>query len=184
MHSDGAAAAAVQQLRGRRGGQKTAALGASGGIDERMAAACAAEKPFDALYSLARALRDEGVRQQALYDLFDRYRASHTADADERLFDALCDTLDYVCGWCRIDHPMQLFPHNSLPQTQSRAREWASARTQRVTEAAEAEVQSTMDSTLTTASHCWIYAQVAAFALAVLGVHGAIAFTLTTVLGS
>ena len=57
-------------------------------------------EPSGAVYKLACALRDEGMTQPELYQLFDEFRAIHENDADETLCDALLDTMDYISGWC------------------------------------------------------------------------------------
>mmetsp|Transcript_99033 Transcript_99033/g.278341 ORF Transcript_99033/g.278341 Transcript_99033/m.278341 type:complete len:110 (+) Transcript_99033:67-396(+) len=76
--------------------------------DERMAAACATEKPFEALHALARALLHEGVSQQELYQLFDVQRSLHEADDDESVYNAVLDVMDYIVGWCAVDHESKL----------------------------------------------------------------------------
>mmetsp|Transcript_62944 Transcript_62944/g.194861 ORF Transcript_62944/g.194861 Transcript_62944/m.194861 type:complete len:283 (-) Transcript_62944:29-877(-) len=95
----------------------------SAGAEVRLTEACASEQPCEALYALARALRDEAWGQQALYDLFASHLARHADDAaaDERVCDALRDAMDFIFGWHSRDHPMQLFPHSLSPQAQSRA---------------------------------------------------------------
>jgi hypothetical protein len=57
-------------------------------------------QPSLAALELARALRDEGMSQLDLYQLFDEFRDAHASDADEILFDAVLDTLDFISGWC------------------------------------------------------------------------------------
>jgi len=57
-------------------------------------------QPSRAVYELARALRDEGMSQIELYRLFDDFRAAHESDADETLYDAILDTMDFISGWC------------------------------------------------------------------------------------
>jgi hypothetical protein len=110
-------------------------------LDNRVATACAAKQPAQALHSLAKALRDEGMEQQALYDLFDSNRAIRTDDADEAAFDALCDEMDLVCGWHAADHPHKLFS-SQLRDAQSKAREWQDVKYQVLVEAAEAAATS------------------------------------------
>jgi hypothetical protein len=72
-------------------------------------------QPGLAAFELARALRDEGMSQLALYQVFDEFRAIHATGADEILFDAVLDTLDFISGWCSPS--CRLFdtelPHNA-----------------------------------------------------------------------
>ena len=107
MHSDGAAKSWVDPAT-----DKT--------LNDRMDAACAAERPDRALHALARSLRDEGLSQQELYALFESHRARRTDDADESAFDGLCDAMDFICGWHAKDHPMKLFD-SALAQARGRS---------------------------------------------------------------
>jgi len=72
-------------------------------------------QPGLAALELARALRDEGMSQLDMYQLFDEFRASHASDADEIVFDAVLDTMDIISGWCSPNY--RLFdtevPHNA-----------------------------------------------------------------------
>jgi hypothetical protein len=129
MHSDAAA-----QRRSGAGQQTDQAADQDARVDK----ACAAELPAEALYNLARELRDEGMPQQALYWMYEVHLARRTDDADEAAFDGLADAMDYICGWHAAGDTMGLFGHNSMPQTQARAREWAEAREQRETDDAAA----------------------------------------------
>lgn len=56
--------------------------------------------PAHAVFALARSFRDEGMTQLELYRLFDSFRALHENDKDERLYDAILDTMDSILGWC------------------------------------------------------------------------------------
>jgi hypothetical protein len=69
-------------------------------ISKRFEAALAAEDPFAALHALARALAAEGMSEQELSQIFDQYRELHCHDPDERLYNAIRDTMDCICGWC------------------------------------------------------------------------------------
>ena len=111
MHSDGAA---LQQVDGE---------GADHTLDDRLDAACAGANPAEALTALSKKLRDEGLGQREMYDLFDAHRARRTDDADETAFDGLSDAMDLICGW-HGDSTEALFGANSLPQAASRSREW------------------------------------------------------------
>ena len=69
-------------------------------LSERFAAALAAEDPAAALHALARALAAEGMSEQDLSKLFDAQRELHQNDKDERLYNAILDTMDCISGWC------------------------------------------------------------------------------------
>lgn len=56
--------------------------------------------PDRAAFTLARCFRDEGMSQLELYRLYDSFRALHENDKDERLYDAILDTMDCISGWC------------------------------------------------------------------------------------
>ncbi|MGV3664073.1 MAG: hypothetical protein ACO1TE_28130 [Prosthecobacter sp.] len=63
---------------------------------------------FAAAYELAEQLRDEGMSQQELYQLYDQFCERHHDDTDDTRLDAVLDTLDFITGWC---HPgRRLFP--------------------------------------------------------------------------
>ena len=65
------------------------------------------------LRHLAVQLRDEGMAQQELYGLFDRFRAIHQNDSDEAKYEAILDSMDLISGWCSPSEC--LFPGQSLP---------------------------------------------------------------------
>lgn len=56
--------------------------------------------PARAVLALARCFRDEGMSQLELYRLYDAFRALHENDQDERLYDAILNAMDCICGWC------------------------------------------------------------------------------------
>lgn len=155
MHSDGAAIAALNNP------------GRNNALDRRFSAACAAPRPRQALHVLARELRDEGLEQRVLYDLFDSYRAQHLDDDDDEAFDGLCDTMDFICGWHSPGHPMGLFSE-ALPQAQSRTREWQEVRAEAECDAVEPDGP----------SRWLVYTAVAGFVAAVLCVHCTVAIVL------
>jgi hypothetical protein len=157
MHSDGAAIAALSSADRHDA------------LDRRVAAACAAPRPAQALHALARELRDKGLEQRVLYDLFDSCRARHTDDEDDdEAFDGLCDTMDFICGWHSPGHPMALFPE-ALPQAQSRTREWQEVQAEAGCDAAEPDGPSRL----------LVYTAVAGFVAAVFCVHCTVAIVLT-----
>lgn len=62
----------------------------------RLQAALQSQPPAQAVAALARALRDEGMGQVALYRL---YQAAHVrSDLAEPQFDALADAMDLIWG--------------------------------------------------------------------------------------
>lgn len=67
----------------------------------RITEALNAESPSTALNALARQFKAEGMTQEAMYHLFDQYRAKHQNDNDETKHDAVLDTMDFIVGYCR-----------------------------------------------------------------------------------
>jgi hypothetical protein len=57
-------------------------------------------QPSASLEAVARDLKAEGMSQAEMYALFEAQLVKHRADPDERLYDAIADTLDMICGWC------------------------------------------------------------------------------------
>ena len=53
-------------------------------------------QPFQGLYQLAEALRDEGLAQIDVYSLFAIYQAK--ISGDDPLYDAVVDTMDEIHG--------------------------------------------------------------------------------------
>jgi len=45
-------------------------------------------------------LKAEGMTQDEMYGLFDRHRAIHAGDADETIYDYICDMMDLIVGFC------------------------------------------------------------------------------------
>lgn len=68
---------------------------------QRFERALGEAQPFQALYELARDLRDEGVAQIDVYSLFATYQAK--ISGDDPLYDAVVDTMDEIhCGpWAK-----------------------------------------------------------------------------------
>jgi hypothetical protein len=56
--------------------------------------------PSDALLTLAKALKLEGMSQKEMYRLFDEYRERHEHDEDETRYDAILDVMDFTTGFC------------------------------------------------------------------------------------
>lgn len=156
MHSDSAALTSL-------GGTRRDAL------DHRVDKACAGPHPGKALYALAQQLRDEGLEQRVLYDLFESHRSRRTNDDDEKAFDGLCDAMDFICGWHRRGHPMTLFSE-ALPEAQSRTREWQDVRDAVATGAVP-----------TDSSKWQTYSMVVGLIVAVVCVHCTIAVLLTAI---
>lgn len=66
--------------------------------------------PFDSAHELARRLRDQGMDRPNLEKLFREELERHREDVDDRKWDALADTLDFIVGWCSPGK--ELFPKN------------------------------------------------------------------------
>ena len=58
------------------------------------------EHPFKEALKLATKLRDQKVSQEALTHLYMEELALHRDAPDEKKYDALADTLDFITGWC------------------------------------------------------------------------------------
>ena len=71
-------------------------------------AALNAPEPFAAIWALAVALRDGGMSQTDLYALFDAARDRHDGDADQCVYDAVLDVMDFIIGWC--SRGQELYP--------------------------------------------------------------------------
>jgi len=56
----------------------------------------ASPQPSEALYAFASALKKEGMAQEGILELFTDFLRLHRDDADERLYDAIADTLDHI----------------------------------------------------------------------------------------
>ncbi len=68
-------------------------------IEIRFQQASKAANPADALYVLAKSLKSEDMSQREMYDLFDHHREQHRIATDEKLHDAIMDTMDHIIGW-------------------------------------------------------------------------------------
>jgi len=68
----------------------------SDAIRNRFQLALGQPSPFDSLYNLAVALKAEGISQLEMYHLFNEFRAKLAHD--ERLEDAVLDTMDLIVG--------------------------------------------------------------------------------------
>jgi hypothetical protein len=79
-------------------------------LASRFEAALRKGKPEPALLEFARELKAEGMSQRAMYDAFDIFRAKHESDADETVYYAILDTMDFIAGWCAPD--VKLFDTN------------------------------------------------------------------------
>ncbi len=69
---------------------------------ERVQQALEAPEPAEGLLELARELRDVGMAQSELFALYDSFRERHAPDADETIYNAILDTMDFIAGWCRL----------------------------------------------------------------------------------
>jgi hypothetical protein len=61
-----------------------------------------ATEPAEALLGLARELREVGMAQSELLALYDSFRERHAPDADETIYNAILDTMDFIVGWRRL----------------------------------------------------------------------------------
>lgn len=59
-----------------------------------------ADDPSDSVYTLAVRLRDGGMKRPELEKLYTDELLLHRDSDDERKWDAIADTLDFVVGWC------------------------------------------------------------------------------------
>ena len=94
------------------GGRATAVASEDRGaeaLDARLNAAAVGQAPFDALWSIAKALRDSGMGQHTLYELFDRHQLARRDDDDETAYNALLDVMDFVVGYHSPGHAGQLY---------------------------------------------------------------------------
>ena len=66
----------------------------------RLRKALDSSEPATALCDLAVTMRDEGVPKDELYELYSTESLLHRDSDDETKWDALCDTMDLICGWC------------------------------------------------------------------------------------
>jgi len=71
------------------------------GTDDLLQALNVAE-PFAAASAFACELRDRGMSQGEVLELFDAARAQLASDIDERRYNAILDVMDLIAGWC---HP-------------------------------------------------------------------------------
>jgi hypothetical protein len=65
-------------------------------------------EPFQNLHALAKQLRDSGMPQSVMSGLFTEFLLKHREDQNESRNDAICDTLDFIVGWCSEGN--RLFP--------------------------------------------------------------------------
>ena len=55
---------------------------------------------FHAALAFAIVLRDSGMTQKELTDLFDKSRSQHDEDADDRQYNVVMDVMDLISGYC------------------------------------------------------------------------------------
>ena len=67
-------------------------------------AALAGQPPYDGLLVLAKQLREEGIPQNVLMDLFTEFHLKHRDDADEARSDAICEVIDSIVRWCQASN--------------------------------------------------------------------------------
>ena len=71
-------------------------------------AVLAGQPPYDGLLALARQLRDHGLSQDNLTELFSEFHRKHRDEADEARSDAICEVLDSIVGWCQASNRIYL----------------------------------------------------------------------------
>jgi len=82
--------------------------------NDRIEEALSAPEPFQFLLSVAKQLRDEGMHQHELSELFDTFRARQENEADETRINAILDTLDFIVGWCSPGNA--LYQRSQIPK--------------------------------------------------------------------
>jgi hypothetical protein len=63
-------------------------------------AALEGELPYDDARAVAVGLRDSGWTQRDLYGLFEEFRSKLERAQDYPRYDAVCDVMDCIWGWC------------------------------------------------------------------------------------
>lgn len=71
-------------------------------IDERLQQALNTETPFESLYALAQAFKEEGMEQDDMYILFDKWRAEYEALQAGDKVDIVMDVMDHIVGFCPV----------------------------------------------------------------------------------
>lgn len=69
-------------------------------ISARIDRALMESSPIDALATVAKEVKSEGMSQRDMYYLFDGYRDRHQTDKDETRYNAILDVMDLITGWC------------------------------------------------------------------------------------
>jgi len=67
---------------------------------QRITAALASVKGGDSLHELAMAFKSEDMSQTVMYTLFDSFRLHHEKDPDEKKYNVILDTMDFIAGHC------------------------------------------------------------------------------------
>ena len=67
---------------------------------DTLRAALETDTPFESALEFAKRLRDQGMRQEELTHLYSKELLLHRESPDERKWNALTDTLDFIVGWC------------------------------------------------------------------------------------
>jgi hypothetical protein len=69
-------------------------------VQPLFAEALGSHEPFAALLKLAEALVGQGVPTSELYAVFQVHLIAQSNASDEKLYNALADVMDRICGWC------------------------------------------------------------------------------------
>jgi hypothetical protein len=75
-------------------------------VNARFEIALNCESPSQKLDALAQALKEEGMTQRDMYELFDSFRKKHEHDTSETKYDAILDTMDLIVGYCLPNHKL------------------------------------------------------------------------------
>jgi hypothetical protein len=67
----------------------------------RVEQALGSVEPAHALFELAKQMRDEGMPQAELTELYKSFAEPLSSLADETAYNGLLDTLDCIVGWCQ-----------------------------------------------------------------------------------
>jgi len=59
--------------------------------------------PFESLLALAQQMKEQGVTQKDMYELFAAQRLRYM-DTNESYADVIADVLDRIVGWCQPAH--------------------------------------------------------------------------------
>ena len=70
---------------------------------QRLESALQTAAPFESVLALARQMKEQGVTQQDMYELFSAQRLRYM-DTNEFYSNVIGDVLDRIVGWCQPAH--------------------------------------------------------------------------------